>query len=98
MSRRVALRYEADAIVDLERIIDYGIEQGFPDPEGFAVTLGERIAGLRDNPQHGRVGRVNGTRELVLPGTSFIAVYTVATNAVSVLRVLHGAMQWPSES
>lgn len=95
MRRPVTLRYEDDARVDLKGIVDNGIEPGFQDPEGFAAMLGQRIAGLRDNPGRGRVGRMVGTRELVLPGTPFIVIYTVDATTVSVLRMLHGAMKWP---
>lgn len=42
----------------------------------------------------GRVGRMAGTRELVIANTPYIAVYT--TNGVVVLlRLLHGAQKWP---
>ena len=34
------------------------------------------------HPQLGRVGRVENTRELVIDGTPFIAVYTKAQNSV----------------
>jgi toxin ParE1/3/4 len=43
----------------------------------------------------GRPGRVEGTRELVLAPLPFVAVYEVLENEVQVLRILHGAQQWP---
>jgi len=45
-------------------------------------------------PNIGRPGRVPGTRELVVGGTPFIAVYRVRENEVIVLRVFHGARRW----
>jgi len=36
-----------------------------------------------------------GTRELVLAPLPFVAVYEVLENEVQVLRILHGAQQWP---
>lgn len=55
---------------------------------------------LRDHPNMGRVGRVKGTREMVIQRTPFILVYRVRPRAarIEVLRVLHGAQQWPSLS
>ena len=50
---------------------------------------------LAMNSEVGRRGRVPGTRELVLMGTPYIAVYLVAGDVVTVLRVLHGAWRWP---
>ncbi|MBS0458240.1 MAG: type II toxin-antitoxin system RelE/ParE family toxin [Proteobacteria bacterium] len=51
---------------------------------------------LQEHPDMGRVGRVNGTRELVIQRTPFVLVYRVRPRArcVEVLRVLHGAQQW----
>jgi len=50
---------------------------------------------LPDHPQMGRPGRVSGTRELVIPGTPYIAPYRVRGDAIQILRVYHGARRWP---
>jgi len=56
-----------------------------------------RVGGLAEHPRVGRPGRVKGTRELVVPGTPYIVAYRVAAGDVTVLRILHGARQWPTE-
>jgi len=89
------LEYEDEAQADLFNIIDYGIGQGFPDPERFVLQLQSRIERLRDFPQMGRIGRVPGTYEWVLHRTPFIAVYTLELPRILVWRVLHSARQWP---
>jgi len=43
----------------------------------------------------GKAGRVHGTRELVIPNTSYIAVYWIKSSKVEVLRVLHTSIKWP---
>lgn len=53
------------------------------------------VDGLRDFPPRGRPGRVEGTRELVLPGLPWIGVYAVAEGRVVILRLLHGAQAHP---
>ncbi|CAK7262210.1 type II toxin-antitoxin system RelE/ParE family toxin [Shinella sp. YE25] len=62
---------------------------------------GRRIAvaarRLCDFPESGRTGRVAGTRELVVTGTPYLAAYLVSGETVRILRVLHGAQQWPEE-
>lgn len=52
---------------------------------------------LSDQPDAGRPGRVHGTRELVIADTPFILPYRVVNNTVQILRVLHGARNWPEQ-
>jgi toxin ParE1/3/4 len=54
-----------------------------------------RITDLKDSPHIGRPGRVPGTRELVIPGTAYIAPYQVSGDQLQILRVYHGSRQWP---
>jgi toxin ParE1/3/4 len=56
----------------------------------------QRAGHLKDHPDMGRMGRVKGTRELVIQRTPFILVYRVlaSVSRVEVLRILHGAQQW----
>lgn len=50
---------------------------------------------LRDNPYLGRLGRIRGTRELVINRTPYIAAYRIVGDVVQVIRVQHGAQRWP---
>ena len=50
---------------------------------------------LLAHPQMGRPGRVSGTRELVISGTPFVAIYRLHAPHIEVLRLLHSAQQWP---
>ena len=52
---------------------------------------------LRDNPALGRPGRINGTRELVVPGTRYIIPYRVRPrlNRIEILRVFHTSRRPP---
>jgi addiction module RelE/StbE family toxin len=80
---------------DLDEIVNY-IEQDSP---AAAIRVEDRIVEgaemLTRFPKAGRAGRVNGTRELAIHRTPYIVAYRVVENAVVVLRVLHGARQWP---
>jgi addiction module RelE/StbE family toxin len=85
------------AQADREAIFDY-IEADSPQA---AVTVDDRIRtqveGLVRFPESGRLGRVEGTRKLVIDRTPYIAAYRVAGSVVRVLRVLHGSQRWPEE-
>jgi toxin ParE1/3/4 len=50
---------------------------------------------LATHPEVGRLGRVSGTRELVIVGTPYIAAYRVTGGVATILRLLHGARRWP---
>lgn len=52
---------------------------------------------LSSNPFIGRVGEIEGTRELVVPGAPYIVAYRVLDDRVEVLFVQHGAREWPDE-
>ena len=69
------------------------------DDPALAAALLDRVLtaveGLAEFPFRGRPGRVEGTRELVLPGLPWLAVYAVEGTDVLVLRFLHGAQDWP---
>jgi plasmid stabilization system protein ParE len=45
----------------------------------------------------GRTGRVDGSRELVIPRTPYVLAYRVTGGIITVLHVFHGAQQWPDK-
>lgn len=82
---------------DFEDIVEYiaadnpvaAIEQG--------DEIEEQIFLLTSYPKIGRPGRVKGTRELVIVRTPYIAAYRIKGKTIQILRVLHGAQQWPTQ-
>lgn len=70
------------------------------DNESAAYTLGDTIitnteALLLPNPKLGRPGRVASTRELVIHA-SYIVVYMISEDIVTVLTIRHTARFWLS--
>lgn len=49
---------------------------------------------LSEHPKLGRVGKVQGTRELI-PHESYRLVYEIERETVWVLALVHTARQWP---
>ena len=91
------LEWSPLAMDDRDRIFDF-IEQD--DPRA-AIAVDERIATqvllLLKFPEGGRPGRINGTRELIVRRTPYIAAYRVEKDCVRILRILHSAQLWPGE-
>jgi toxin ParE1/3/4 len=91
------VRWTTDAADDLERICDYLAESRPDAARRVAQSVVERIGTLKTFPNLGRDGRVQGTREITFPPLPFVAIYEVLEKQgeVWVLRLLHGAQQWP---
>ena len=54
-------------------------------------------SGLSGNPLLGRVGGVEGTRELVLPRYPYLIIYRLLKNRIRILSVVHTARHWQPE-
>jgi len=69
------------------------------DPMAARKTVG-RIVALVDErlgnlPELGRPGRVDGTRELIVPATPFFIPYRVKQDRIEIARIYHSARRWP---
>lgn len=92
------LEWSLLAVADREQIFDY-IEADNPRA-AIAVDdlIQEKVERLLQFPLSGRPGRVEGTREVIITGTPYIAAYRITTDeTIRILRVLHGARPWPEE-
>ena len=89
------LRWTAAAAADLECIAYYLIEHTPENATNLVRRIYEAPSVLRTFPNRGRPGRKAGTRELVVPSLPYIVVYQLAGDVVHVVRILHGAQDWP---
>jgi len=64
-----------------------------------AINMGDAIQAavrtLSEHPKIGKIGRVKTTREFVVARTPYILIYRLEARVIVVLRLLHGAQQWP---
>jgi len=94
----VQLQWTEPATQDLDKIEEYISRENSP-AVAIDIVLGvietvEMI--LPAHPRAGRMGRVTGTRELVVEGAPFIVIYRrFGADQLHILRVLHDAQQWP---
>ena len=91
-----ALQWQQTARVDLLAIVDY-ISDDKPDAaQRLKDDIEAKVSKLPEHPDLYRVGRVAGTREMVVR-TNYVIVCAEDARAVSILCVLHAARQWPPE-
>ena len=89
-----ALEWRESARADLLAIVDY-ISDDNPDAaQRLKDDIEAKVAKLPDHPQLYRTGRIDGTREMVVR-SNYIVIYAENTRAVTILRILHAAQQWP---
>lgn len=84
------------ALADLQQIHEHIAEDSPRAATATLAAIRRAIKGqLSHSPRSGRMGRVAGTRELVIPRLPFIVPYRALEDRIQVLRVLHGAQQFP---
>ncbi len=80
--------------------LDQAIEYIAKDKPNAALNVGlqiwEAAQRLPDQPGIGRIGRVSGTRELIIPGLPYILPYIEKNGIIYILRVMHTSMKWPA--
>jgi toxin ParE1/3/4 len=93
----VHLEWSVLALADREAIFDSIEADSLTAVVAVDQRIEERIRGLVQFPEMGRPGQIDGTRELVISGTPYIAAYCIIDGTMHVLRVLHGGRRWPDE-
>ncbi|KMP12122.1 toxin Y4kP [Candidatus Nitromaritima sp. SCGC AAA799-C22] len=86
-----------EAVEDLKEIGRYIAED---DPSAAHRVLTKIKASgdsLQHNPEMGRDGRVEKTRELVIPGLPYILPYYIKNKQIRVLAVMHASRKWPDD-
>jgi toxin ParE1/3/4 len=90
------VRWTKPAANDLTHICDYTEEHfGAAQARRTAIEIYDSADSLQALPNRGRKGRKPNTREIGVSGLPFVSIYRVAQDAVEIVRILHGAQQWP---
>ncbi len=80
---------------DFRDIFGYIAERNPKTARFVLARIRERIEELQGHAHLGRSGRIPGTRELVIPQTPYLVPYQVVGGVIQILRVFHGAREWP---
>lgn len=80
---------------DLHDIRDY-ISQDNPEAAAKTIlNIIDTVEKLSWHPEMGKEGRVDNTRELVIPGIPYTVPYRIKGKRIEILRVLHQARKFP---
>ena len=83
------------ALNDLEAIREFIAENNPVAAARVRAAVRAAVERLAVYPNLGRAGRVEGTRELIIAGTPFIAAYRVLGDQLRILSIIHSSRQWP---
>lgn len=81
---------------DIESIYRYiSIDNPSAAETVVATIIKRTTAQLTAFPNSGKIGRVAGTRELIVSKTPYIAVYRIKNDHIDILAVQHTSRKWP---
>ena len=88
------VRWTQPAANDLAEISRYIRKDNPSTARSVAKTLFDAANSLDRMPDRGRMGRIPGTRELMVATLPYIIVYEAGKEAVHILHIVHGARDW----
>jgi len=91
----VRVRWTIPAVGQLQSLFDYIADENPGAAERTVRRIHEATLRTARLPKAGRMGRVPGTREIIVSGTHYLVAYRIVENLIDVLAILDGAQQWP---
>jgi toxin ParE1/3/4 len=90
------IEWTEQATLQLDQAHDYiALSNSEEVADQITMQIVTCVQQLATFPMSGRLGRIPGTRELVISNTPFIAAYAIDQDRIVILAVYHGAQQWP---
>jgi toxin ParE1/3/4 len=96
-SEALRIRFSPRARRDLRKLILYIANDSPSNARLVRDRISEAIQRLSLHPESGRPGRLDGTRELVIPHTAHIAVYRVSGGSLEIVALIHESRQRPTD-
>jgi len=89
------IRWAPAAADDLEGILNYLREHHPSLAQSTIRKLYGAARSLKQFSNRGRIGHLEGTRELIMTPLPYIIVYGVEPQVVHILRIIHASENWP---
>jgi len=91
----VRIEWSEVALNDLDAIIFSIAAENVSAALRMDSDISRHVDLLADFPQMGRGGRIPGTRELVVSASRCVVAYRISEDVIQIIRVVHGAQEWP---
>lgn len=91
----VRVKWLCGALRDLDLQMNYIAQDDLLLAQKVYAEIRNRVAELARHPYSGRLGRIPGTRELVLGNFPFLVPYRVQNDVIEILRIFHTSQKPP---
>jgi addiction module RelE/StbE family toxin len=95
LQRDLSIEWRSRALDDIASAQNYLSDRNPEAARRILERILQRSRELEDFPEMGKPGRLQGTRELLVPGSPYVLIYRIGCDAIDILRVLHTKRDWP---
>lgn len=88
------VEWRAEASADLEDVLSYIADRNLSAAESLNEAIEQATSQLPQHPYLYRLGRADGTREIVVH-PNYLVIYRVTSVAIEVVAVVHARQQYP---
>lgn len=88
------IEWRPEASASLRKILSYIAERNLIAALNLGKEIERATSALPDHPYLYRLGKVAGTRELVVH-PNYVIVYRVTISSIEIIDVLHSRQQYP---
>ncbi|OEU76036.1 MAG: hypothetical protein BA874_03940 [Desulfuromonadales bacterium C00003068] len=89
------VKWTRTSLANLDAAVKYIARDDSRAAQKVAQKIWDSSQMLALRPALGRLGRVSGTRELIVDGLPYVLPYIQKDDSIYILRVIHTAMRWP---
>jgi plasmid stabilization system protein ParE len=89
------VHWSAASVKHLHEIAGYLQSESATGAISTRRRIRETVQRVGQMPYSGHTGRIDGTREAVVPRTPYIVTYRISAQAVEILGIWHSARQRP---
>jgi toxin ParE1/3/4 len=83
------------ALRNLEQAHSYILKENPKAAQELILKIQNAANQLKNYPFMGKSGRIENTRELIIPNTPYILIYRIKEETVEILRILHTSKRYP---